>query len=247
MCTNMERNIIYNRECIAGMSQLPDKSIDMILCDLPYGITGCSWDGLIPFGQLWQQYERIIKDNGAIVLTACQPFTSQLIASNRKLFRYCWYWIKNQVTGFPFARYQPLRCVEEICVFYKKPPTYNPQGLVELETPRVMQKKSMREDGVYHKDSLESQYVVRYINYPRQTLQFKCERGLHPTQKPVALFEYLIRTYTNKGDLVLDNCIGSGTTAVACINTGRDYIGFEITEEFYKIATDRINQMLASR
>ena len=238
----MTRNIIYNRECITGMSQLPDKSIDMILCDLPYGITDCSWDGLIPFHQLWEQYERVIKDNGAIVLTACQPFTTQLIASNRKLFRYCWYWLKNQVTGFPFSKYQPLRCVEEVVVFYKRPPTYNPQGLVELEKPR-MQRKTSRRDCVYKSDSLENQYVVRYVNYPRQTLQIKCERGLHPTQKPVALFEYLIRTYTNKGDLVLDNCIGSGTTAVACINTGRDYIGFEITEEYYNIAIIRAEKI----
>ncbi len=242
----MTRNIIYNRECIAGMSQLPDKSIDMILCDLPYGITGCSWDGLIPFDQLWQQYERIIKDNGAIVLTACQPFTTQLIASNPKLFRYCWYWLKNQVTGFPFSKYQPLRCVEEVAVFYKQAPIYNPQGLIELETPRTG-RKSMREDGVYHKGSLENQYIIRYVNYPRQTLQIKCERGLHPTQKPVALFEYLIRTYTNKGDLVLDNCIGSGTTAVACINTERDYIGFEITEEFYLIAQERAGKAKSKR
>ncbi|MFA9380204.1 MAG: site-specific DNA-methyltransferase [Acetanaerobacterium sp.] len=236
----MERNVIYNRECIVGMSQLPDKSIDMILCDLPYGITGCSWDGLIPFDQLWQQYERIIKDNGAIVLTACQPFTTQLIASNRRLFRYCWYWLKNQSTGFPFAKYQPLRCVEDIAVFYKRAPTYYPQGLVELETPLLKGRKRVKDDGVYHKGGLESEYLTRYMNYPRQTLQIKCERGLHPTQKPVALFEYLIKTYTNKGDLVLDNCIGSGTTAVACINSERDYVGFEITKEFFRIATERV-------
>ena len=234
----MQKNIIYNEECIAGMTRLPDKSIDMILCDLPYGITGCSWDGLIPFPELWRQYERVIKDNGAIVLTACQPFTTELIHSNRRLFRYCWYWLKNQVTGFPFAKYQPLRCVEDIAVFYKHRPIYNPQGLVELPEPETHTKR-LKEDSVYKADSLSGQYIVRFKNYPRQTLQFACERGLHPTQKPVALFEYLIRTYTNKSDLVLDNCIGSGTTAVACINTGRDYVGFEITQEYFDIAIER--------
>jgi len=228
----MELNKIYNTDCIAGMTAIESKSIDMILCDLPYGITGCRWDSLIPFDKLWEQYERIIKDDGAIVLTSSQPFTTELINSNRKLFKYCWYWLKNQVTGFPFAKFQPLRCVEDICVFYKKHPTYNPQGLVKLEKSRHTKATPGKyAEFVYDRQTLSNAYETQFTNYPRQTLSFKCQRdGLHPTQKPVDLFEYLIRTYTNEGDVVLDNCMGSGTTAVAYINTGRNYIGFEIDE-----------------
>lgn len=236
------RNHIYNTECIAGMSLIPDGAVDMILCDLPYGITDCGWDKLLPLDQLWQQYERIVKPNGAIVLTCSQPFTTKLIASNQKLFKYCWYWKKNQVTGFPFAKYQPLRCIEEIAVFYKKAPTYNPQGLVKLDKPRHVKATGKSKDYVYDGNTLCNAYETTYTNYPKQLLEFACQReGLHPTQKPVALFEYLIKTYTNEGELVLDNCIGSGTTAVACINTGRDYIGFEIDEGYYKKAIGRIN------
>jgi len=235
----MELNKIYNTDCIFGMSQIPDKSVDMILCDLPYGITGCRWDSIIPFSLLWEQYERIIKPNGAIVLTSSQPFTTELINSNRKLFRYCWYWLKNQVTGFPFAKFQPLRCVEDVCVFYKKMSTYNPQGLIKLDKPKHS-KKNARQDFVYNATTLSNEFVTAYTNYPRQTLEFKCQRdGLHPTQKPVALFEYLIRTYTNEGELVVDNCMGSGTTVVACINTNRNFLGFEIDEGYCNLANNR--------
>lgn len=243
----MEINRIYNMDCLAGMGMIPDKSVDMILCDLPYGITGCRWDSLLPFDLLWREYRRVIKDNGAIVLTACQPFTTELINSNRKMFRYCWYWCKNQVTGFPFAKVQPLRCVEDIAVFYKQKPTYNPQGLVELAKPKICKGKRENE-GVYDNGSLQNAYTTHFTNYPRQLLEFKCQReGLHPTQKPVALFEYLIKTYTNPGELVLDNCMGSGTTAIACINTGRNYIGFELDEGFYNISCDRIGKCIQQR
>ena len=238
----MKLNKIYNTDCIAGMSQISDNSVDMILCDLPYGITGCRWDSLIPFPDLWKQYERIIKQNGAIVLTSSQPFTTELISSNKKLFRYCWYWIKNQVTGFPFAKFQPLRCVEDICVFYKQKPTYNPQGLIKLDKP-VQTHNKRKDDFVYDSTTLSNAYVTTFTNYPRQTLEIKCQReGLHPTQKPVALFEYLIKTYTNEGDVVVDNCMGSGTTAVACINTNRNFIGFEIDKEYWEKACERISK-----
>ncbi len=226
-------------ECIEGMNLIEDNSIDMILCDLPYGTTDCKWDSVIPFDQLWKQYNRIIKGNGAIVLTATQPFTTALIQSNRRMFKYCWYWIKNQPTGFPFAKYQPMRCVEEIAVFYKNLPRYTPQGLIKLDKP-IKNKGKTIEGGIYRTGTLSKDTETYYTNYPRQTLDFKCERGLHPTQKPVALFEYLIKTYTNKGDVVLDNCIGSGTTAVACINTGRQFIGFEQEEKYYKTTLERI-------
>lgn len=241
----IEKNTIYNMDCIVGMQQMKDKSVDMILCDLPYGTTHCRWDSIIPFNLLWQEYERIIKDNGAIVLTAAQPFTTNLINSNNKMFKYCWYWIKNHVTGYPFAKYQPLRCVEDICVFYKKSPTYNPQGLIKLDKPKVRQRKKTQSEHIYGEDALLGEYEVCFTNYPRQTLEFKCQRdGLHPTQKPEAMFEYLIKTYTNEGDLVLDNCMGSGTTAVACINTDRDYIGFELDKKHYNTACNRVSKLI---
>lgn len=236
-------NQIYNEDCIAGMaSRIPDKSIDMILTDLPYGITDCRWDSLIPFDLLWEQFRRVIKDNGAIVLTAAQPFTTRLICSQPKLFRYCWYWSKNMVTGFAFAKRQPLRCIEDVCVFYKKAPTYNPQGIKFYDKPVISRGKSTPQhgDSVYRQDgSLSHDTVQTVYNYPRQLLNIKCERGLHPTQKPVELFEYLIRTYTNEGDIVLDCCMGSGTTKVAAINTGRNYVGFELDKEYYDTAINR--------
>lgn len=232
-------------DCIAGMSMYPDKSIDMILCDLPYGVTDCRWDSIIPFDLLWKQYKRIIKDNGAIVLTACQPFTTKLISSQPRLFRYCWYWIKNMVTGFAFSKFQPLRCVEDICVFYKHAPTYNPQGIIVHNKPIINRGKKDKGKGssVYHFDTLKKDTVTYVTNYPRQILNIPCERGLHPTQKPVKLFEYLIKTYTNPNELVLDNCMGSGTTAVACVNTGRNYTGFEWDEEYYEVIKDRLAKL----
>ena len=242
----LETNRIYNTDCLAGMQAIEDKSIDMILCDLPYGVTSCRWDSVLPFDQLWKQYERIIKDNGAIVLTAIQPFTTALIQSNRKLFRYCWYWHKNCPTGFANAKKQPMRCIEDVVVFYKKPPVYHPQGLIRLDKPKY-HKGSGKKNGEVYSHGLASDYVTEYINYPRNLLEVPCERGLHPTQKPVSLFEYLIRTYTDEDAFVLDNCMGSGTTAVACIRSGRNYIGFELDAKHYEIACKRIENELADR
>ncbi len=235
----VELNKIYNMDCLDGMRYIDSQSIDLILCDLPYGVSDCKWDQVIPFELLWEQYKRIIKPRGAIVLTATQPFTTQLINSNRKWFKYCWYWVKNQVTGFPFAKYQPLRCVEDIVVFYRQAPTYNPQGVIRLDKP--MKDKGRKGTGVYKFSTLGKESKTHYVNYPRQILKFNCQRdGLHPTQKPVKLFEYIIKTYTNEGDVVLDNCMGSGTTAVACINTNRNYIGFEMDPQYCEIAKERI-------
>lgn len=238
----MELNKIYNMDCIVGMAALPNKSIDMILTDLPYAVTNCRWDALIPFDLLWEQYNRVIKDNGAIVLTCIQPFTTDLINSNRKMFRYCWYYHKNQPTGFQFSKFQPLRCIEDIAVFYKQCPVYNPQGLIKLDKPIQTKGRKNTDDGIFGADALGKDYVTCYKNYPRNLLEVKCERGLHPTQKPVELFEYLIRTYTNAGETVLDSCIGSGTTAIACINSGRNFIGFELDGEHYHTANNRIEQ-----
>ena len=238
---------IYNEDCIAGMSRLPGHSVDMILTDLPYGMTGCRWDSIIPFDLLWQQYCRIIKNSGAIVLTSCQPFTTKLISSNPEMFKYCWYWYKNMVTGFANAKKQPLRCVEEVCVFYKRQPSYNPQGIIVLDKPVLSRGQSGRTDSVYKVNSLGKDTYTTVTHYPRQVLEVKCQRdGLHPTQKPVALFDYLIRTYTNPNALVLDSCMGSGTTAVACIQSGRHYVGFEFDRTYYHTAESRIKRLQES-
>ena len=228
------------------MKDIPDASVDMILCDLPYGTTACKWDMIIPFDSLWCQYNRISKPNTPIVLFSAQPFTTKLIQSNIKNYRYNWYWKKNNKTGFSYARYQPMRCVEDICVFYKKMPTYNPQGLVKVENPRLRKGKHMN-GGVYDSDYLSKPYKTLFTNYPIHLIEFpKDKKNVHPTQKPIALLEYLIKTYTNEGDVVLDNCMGSGSTGVACVNTGRKFIGIELDNTYYEIAKQRINDVAFS-
>ena len=232
--------ILYQGDCLIQMMKIPDKSIDLILCDLPYGITDCKWDTVIPFPELWEQYRRVIKDNGAMVLFSVQPFTTALIQSNIKDFRYCWYWLKQHATGFTYARYQPMRRVEDICVFYRKAPTYNPQGLIEIKNPKPRKHNAKKGGEIWSVRSSEGEYTARFKNYPKNVLEFGSERGLHPTQKPVALLEYLIRTYTNEGETVLDNCMGSGTTGVAAKRTGRHFIGIELSEHYFNIAKQRI-------
>lgn len=228
------------------MKDIPDDSIDMILCDLPYGTTDCKWDSIIPFEPLWQQYKRVAKENSAIVLFSAQPFTTKLIQSNLKNFKYCWYWKKNNVTGAVFCKYQPLRCVEDICVFYRKMPTYNPQGIRKLDKAIVNQPKP---NNVYKGKKNPS--IQTHTGYPKHLLEFDNEavnpnNRFHPTQKPVALLEYLVRTYTNTGDVVLDNCMGSGSTGVACINTGRKFVGMEMDDKYFEIAKQRINNAVFS-
>ncbi|MEM4994864.1 site-specific DNA-methyltransferase [Priestia sp. SB1] len=242
----LELNRIYQRDCLAddGMKLIPDKSIDMILCDLPYGTTRCKWDEIIPFDPLWKQYERVIKDNGAIVLTASQPFTSALIMSNPKLFKYCWYWDKVRGVGHLNAKRQPLKSVEDICVFYKKQCTYNPQ-MREREKPRKSSNKSTQQvygksQDVFVGETLDKRYPVTLLTYSKSDQK---DFRLHPTQKPVELFEYLINTYTNEGDTVLDNCMGSGTTAVAATNLNRKWIGFETESEYIEVTNKRLEQI----
>lgn len=242
----LKLNEIYNEDCIgkSGMCLIPSKSIDMILSDLPYGVTArCAWDVVIPFVPLWRQYKRIIKDNGAICLTATEPFSSMLVMSNQKMFRYDWIW-KKPHTGFFNANRMPLRNHEQILVFYKALPTYNPQ-----KTPGEPYKTGKRgpgDDGIYNvrpKDLLIVTDNKDGMRYPKSVQEFAWDRErLHSTQKPVALFEFLIKTYTNEGELVLDNCMGSGTTAVACINTFRNFLGFELDKEIFKIAQERIQK-----
>ncbi len=236
----IELNKIYNMDCLEGMKYIDDKSIDMILCDLPYGTTACKWDVVIPFESLWEQYERVIKDNGAIVLFSRQPFTSQLINSNLKMYRYELIWQKEQATNFLHIKKQFGQATENIEVFYKHQPTYNPQM---VKTNKPVKSNGGNSSRTYNNQTFIGSDEVRYEKYPLNILTFKRDKtGLHPTQKPVALFEYLIKTYTNRGDTVLDNCMGSGTTAIACINTNRNYIGFELNKEYYEIAKNRINK-----
>jgi site-specific DNA-methyltransferase (adenine-specific) len=239
---------LMHGDCLELMSTLPDASVDMILCDLPYGTTACKWDTVIPFEPLWAQYRRIAKRNAAIVLTASQPFTSALITSNADWFAYCWYWNKQRVTGFANAKRQPLRCVEDVAVFYLAAPTYNPQGL--LAFGKTVNKGKSAGGSTVQGESIGNgsgllrsggDYVQEFTNYPRQVLAFPSEgRTVHPTQKPVALMEYLIRTYTNEGDTVMDNCMGSGTTGVACVNTRREFIGIERDAGYFQISSSRI-------
>lgn len=241
---------LFNGDCLDVMPTLPAGSVDLILCDLPYGTTACAWDTVIPFDRLWTCYRRLLRPGGVVVLTAAQPFTTQVIASNLNDFKYCWYWHKRAVTGFANAKVQPLRCVEDVVVFYGSRPTYNPQGLVKLNKVRANSATvggdTVRTDTVASngKGSLRTagaEYVQEWTNYPKQLLEISRDREkVHPTQKPVALIEYLIRTYTNKGDVVLDNCMGSGTTGVACANTDRRFIGIERDSGYFKIAEKRI-------
>ena len=237
-------NQVICGECLEIMKDIPDKSIDMVLCDLPYGTTSCHWDTVIPFEPLWEQYKRIIKDNGAIVLTASQPFTSALVMSNVKMFKYEWVWEKEQGVGFQLAKYRPLLKNESCLVFSKETPKYNPQKEL-LDKPRVIKRKA-NSNGKSEASPIrysEERVSVYTHKTPDNFLKFNRDRGLHPTQKPVALFEYLIKTYTNEGDLVLDNCAGSGTTGVACKNTNRNYILIEKETEYVKICEERIKNI----
>lgn len=232
---------LYLGDCLKVMPILEDKSIDMILCDLPYGTTKCKWDTIIPFEPLWEQYKRLIKDSGAIVLTASQPFTSKLVMSNLKMFKYCWVWEKPSAKGHLNAKKMPMKAHEDITVFSIRPTIYNPQ-MTSGHIRKIATKVKSLNSEVYNKNTKTVSYNSTN-RYPRSIQKFKqdtqtCSR--HPTQKPAALFEYLIKTYTNEGDTVLDNCLGSGTTAVACKNLNRKCIGIEKEEKYMKIAVERI-------
>ena len=232
---------LYKGDCLELMKEIKDKSIDMILCDLPYGTTACKWDIIIPFEELWEQYTRIIKDNGAIVLFGSEPFSSKLRMSNLKNYRYDWVWSKSTYTNFYFVKKQPAKKHENISVFYKKQPTYNPQ--MEKGKPYVDKRNKKERSTELVKKSLPKQDIEnKGVRYP-STIQFfnSGNRGkFHPTQKPVELLEYLIKTYTNENEIVLDNCMGSGSTGVACINTNRNFIGIELDENYFNIAKERI-------
>jgi site-specific DNA-methyltransferase (adenine-specific) len=232
------------------MKEIPDKSVDMILCDLPYGTTACKRDTIIPFEPLWEHYKRIIKDNGAIVLTASQPFTSALVMSNPDMFKYELIWEKEKITNFMLVKKQFGKIHENICVFYKQQPVYNPQK-VPVSQNKIDKRKNFNQ--VIKKAGVIPEMIWGHFNkddwtrFPDSVLYFSRERtSLHPTQKPVALFEYLIKTYTNEGDLVLDNCAGSWTTWLACKNLNRNFILIEQLQEYVDIANKRLETTTTS-
>lgn len=244
---------LHNGECLEFMSTLNDNSVDMILCDLPFGTTSCKWDSVIDLQLLWGQYNRIIKPNGAIVVFGSQPFTSAIIMSNIKKFKYTWTWLKRRPTGFQNAKKMPLRQVEDVIVFNSK--RYFPQGLERVG--KVCKNSKTAGGGVIRDDVEQSSgkgslrtagktYVQEFTNYPKNVLEFGHDEveKLHPTQKPVALLEYLIKTYTLEGEIILDNCFGSGSTAIAAINTNRSFIGCELDEGYFNIAKQRISTHL---
>lgn len=236
---------LYNGDCIEIMKGIPDRSIDLILCDLPYGTTKCSWDIIISFDDLWKQYKRIIKDNGAIVLFGQEPFSSLLRTSNLDMYRYDIYWEKERLTNIMQVKKRVGKTIETISVFYKNQPTYNPQMIKYDGKPRSNKVKNGKLGKLVddNNDKSVREYVDTGYRYPTQVWKFKRDTltsNLHPTQKPVALLEELIKTFSNEGDTVLDNCMGSGSTGVASINTNRNFIGIELDENYFRITKERI-------
>ena len=239
---------LYQGDCLELMKNIPDKSIDMILCDLPYGTTACFWDVVIPFDKLWEHYNKVIKDNGTILLFGREPFSSHLRMSNLKMYKYDWIWQKTKAQGFLNCRKRPLIDYENIMVFYKHLGTYNPQNLISgtFNTFRPAKLK-IDKSGIYGREAIYGN--SEFSNYPKTIITFhniSDKNNLHPTQKPVELLEYLIRTYTNENEVVLDNCMGSGSTGIACINTKRKFIGIELDENYFNVAKDRIMSHIPS-
>ena len=227
-------------DCLEIMKNIPDGSVDMIICDLPYGTTACKWDSIIPFEELWKGYCRIIKDDGAIILFGSEPFTSILICSQISLFRYDLIWDKQKGCDFLNANRKPLKSHENILVFYKKSPTYNKQYW--YSTPYKKINGNKKQSSVYHDSHDVDTESTDGKRNPLSILSFPRDGNrVHPTQKPVALLEYLIKTYTNEGETVLDNCMGSGSTGVACVNTNRRFIGIELDDKYFEIAKQRID------
>lgn len=233
---------LINGDCLIEMKNIKDKSIDMILCDLPYGMTRNNWDIVIPFDKLWEEYNRIIKDNGAIVLFGSQPFTSIMITSNLNMFRYCLVWEKNKFSDFLNAKRKPMKTNEDIAIFYKKQPIYNPQYWYSIPYTRWNTQQAVDKQTNYgnHKENFVESLDGKRL--PTTVLKFnRIERPVHPTQKPVDLLEWLIKTYTNEENIVLDNCMGVGSTGIACKNLKRNFIGIELNKTYYDIANTLIN------
>ena len=252
----MSNSILMLGDCLERMKEIDDEFIDFVLTDPPYGTTACKWDSVIPLDLMWKELKRIIKPNGAIAMTASQPFTTKLISSNMEMFKYCWIWDKIKATNFFAAKFQPLNNTEDVVVFSKggcnngtkNPVRYNPQGLINVNVECVNCETVGGLIGKEHGSEMSMSdgqiYTQTQTNYPFKTLKFNHDTGnVHPTQKPVALMEYLIKTYTNKGEIVLDFTMGSGTTGVAAITLNRKFIGIELDSEYFKIASDRITSI----
>lgn len=239
----LERNRIYHGDCLEVMKKIKSGSIDMILCDLPYGMTKNKWDSVIPLEKLWGEYDRIIKENGVIALTAQTPFDKILGSSNITNLKYEWIWEKDVATGHLNANRMPLRKHENILIFYKSPPMYIPQ--MKKGEPYIRKRKLVDDSGTNYSRVRRSDTINNGTRYPTTILKFNREIGFHPTQKPTDLFEYLIRTYTKKGETVLDNCIGSGTTAIAALRADRFFIGIEKEKKYVDIANKRIENFLS--
>lgn len=243
---------LFKGNCLDVMPTLPDHSVDMVLCDLPYGTTASKWDNVIPFEPLWAEYKRLLKGNGAVVLFGAEPFSSMLRLSNMDWFKYDWIWVKNNAVGFVNAKLKPMNRHEVISVFSPGKTAncnsnnmpYNPQGLVKLSEPKLTRARiSEGVEKTYCRPNMaKGTHYQEYTNYPTTVLEFaKPSKPVHPTQKPVELLEYLIRTYTKEGDVVLDNTMGSGSTGVAAVHTGRSFIGIEMTDNYFRTASERIN------
>jgi len=246
-------NQIYNEDCLVGMKRIKDNSIDMILCDLPYGTTACKWDSVIPIEDLWIEYKRIIKPNGAIVLFGSQPFTSRLVSSNMDWFKYSWVWKKNRATGHVHAKNKPMKIHEDICVFSsgttihanqsKNRMPYNPQNLIELDKPTIRKRNDNGDDTFMSARDSHKPTIQKYTNYPTSILEFSIEmneKRIHETQKPIELCKYLIQTYSEENEIILDNCMGSGSTAIASIISNRQFIGFENNFKNYTQSKERL-------
>lgn len=234
-------------DCLRKMKDIPDGSVDMIMTDLPYGTTACKWDSCIDLKRLWKEYLRIAKENAAICLNAQQPFTTILGMSNIEMLRYEWIWEKPQGTNPMNANVMPMKAHENILVFYKKKPTYNPQMWFSNPYTGFKTKNGKKIGEVYGKIDSQHRDNPTGSRYPKSVQKWKMEKGLHPTQKPLVMIEYMIKTYSNKGDTILDSTMGSGTTGVACVNTGRKFIGIEKDKKYFKLSLQRINDRIQQR
>ena len=251
---NPSEIMLLHGDCLELMKKIPDESVDMVMTDPPYGTTQCKWDSIIPLDLMWKQLTRVTKKNGVIVMTASQPFTSILGASNVKALKYSWIWQKSRATGHLNAKKRPMKDCEDILVFYQTNSTYNPQGLISCNRITKNSESDMSRGVSKHPTSVvtggitKKEYTQKNTGYPRQIISIASEgKTVHPTQKPVALMEYLIKTYTNEGETVLDFTMGSGTTGVACVNTGRNFIGIELDDKYFDIAKGRIAEAEGSR
>jgi site-specific DNA-methyltransferase (adenine-specific) len=241
----VSHSTLVNADCFDVFPLIADKSVDAIIADLPYGTTACKWDAIIPFEPLWAEYKRVIKSDGVIALFGAEPFSSLLRTSNINGYKYEWVWVKSRPIGFLNVKKMPLKNTELISIFYNNQPTYNPQGVVKINKKRINDnsKNGNNKTGLsgHNGGKMKGEYIQEYTNYPTQVLNFASERGLHPTQKPVALLEYLIKTYTNENEIVLDNTMGSGTTGLACLKTNRQFIGIEKEKQYYNVAVRRLS------